>query len=445
MPSVKGWLLLCIALLTAGAVFGQAPADALRDLKTQLKAAQDALEKQQALIQQLQERVDDLEKADKAQKQAISGESSPLEGPAPNGLKLTTGRSEPDGGLSVSWKDGCTTVAFPDAEIVFSNRLQFRWTGTNPVDPAEPANGAFEVRRFKTQLVGWAYSRDLTFKLQVDWTHSNKSSGILDDAYVDYDFTHGRGLFQVRAGQFKTPFGRQSIASTKADMFPERSFVSYLFCAIRDVGLMAHGHFGPSTVSNLIEYDVGVFNGNGQGVYSNPNGKYQTDFRLVCSPWGTAGYDESNPSETPRPKLSLGVDYEHNDRRLRANDGTYASGFEYKTVGYDLLFKYHWLTAYGEYFDRILHDRMGARTESKGVNAQLGFLLIPRRLEVFLGRWTFDPAWASPGARLTASGIGAAWYFKGNACKLQADYQRQEDQATPYRTDVFRVQYQFVF
>lgn len=444
--SVKGWFLLCAALLTAGGVFGQTPEDALQDLKTQLKIAQDALAKQQALIERLQARVEELERADGKKAWDTSLHPGRSERPAPVAQALSAGKNGSAQPPSVAWKDGRTTVAFSSAEIAVSNRLQFRWTGTDPGDPAQTDTGAFDVRRFKTQVEGWVHSRDLTYKLQVDWTRSNHDSGILDDAYVDYDFTHGRGLFRLRAGQFKTPFGRQSIAPTKSDMFVDRSFVSSLFSRIRDVGLMAHGHFGPSSVPDMIEYDAGVFNGGGQGVYTNPDGKVQTDLRLVVSPWGSAGYDESNPYGTAEPRLSLGIDYEHNDQRVRDSKANlYASGTEYTTTGYDLMFKYQWLTVYGEYFDRLCHDGRGARTESSGVNAQVGLLLVPRRLEVFLGRWTFDPAYSNLGDRRTATGIGATWYFRGNAYKLQADYQRLEDQTAPFRTHVFRVQYQFMF
>ncbi len=445
MRSFRAWLLFAAGLLAAGGSFGQTTADTLKNLEAQLQKAREAIATQQAVIEQLQKRVEELERTARETGGVPEAGPGSSRGGSREDLAVAAGRGSSAPGPSVTWKDGRTTVRFASAEIAFSNRLQFRWTGTDPGDPSETANGAFDVRRFKTQVEGWVYSRDLTYKLQVDWTHSNKSSGVLDDAYVDYDFSGGRGLFHLRAGQFKTPFGRQSIASTRDDMFADRSFVSYLFCEIRDVGIMAHGHFGPSGVPDLVEYGAGVFNGNGQGVYTNPDGKVQTDLRLVVSPWGSAGYEESNPEGAPRARLSLGADYEHNDRRLRGRSGSFESGAEYQVLGYDVLYKYRWFTAYGEYFDRLQHDFSGRRTESTGVNAQLGFLLIPRRLEVFLGRWTYDPARSNIGDRQTATGIGAAWYFRGNAYKLQADCQRLEDRTSPYRTYVFRIQYQFMF
>ncbi len=412
----------------------QTPQDPIEELKVQLRRAQETLQQQQALIESLQKRLDELEKKDKAavkpQEPALRASAQAPASPSP---------------VSVSWKDGQTTFKFPGAQINVSNRLQYRWTDDHFQDPEKVDQGAFTVRRFKTSVYGWAYTKDLTYRLQVDWANANTSLGILDDAWIQYDFTHGKGLFQLRAGQMKTPFGRQSIAATKANQFVDRSFVSYQFCAIRDVGVMATGQFGTSSVKDMFEYSFGLFNGGGRSVYTNPDNKYQRDFRFVFSPWGSAGYDEANPYGAPKPKLSVGFDYEHNDRRIPAQHGAPASGAMHHAVGYDLLFKYKWLTAYGEYFGRRSFDAKGLLTASNGLNAQVGLLVIPKRLELFAGRWSYDPDDERFTDRQTETGIGANWYFSGFNSKLQADCRKIEDAASRYHTYEFRLQYQFVF
>jgi hypothetical protein len=269
---------------------------------------------------------------------------------------------------------------------------------------------------------------------------------VLDDAWVQYDFSRGRKWFMLRAGQGKTPFSRQSIAPTATDMFTDRSFVTYLFTSVRDVGLMASGQFGPESVKDMFQYGVGVFNGNGRSIYTNLRNQYKTDYRLVFSPWGSTGYDEANPNGTPAPKLSLGVDYENNDRRVRdPRTGQYTSGIQYGTVGYDVMFKYRWFTAYGEYFDRHGHDIRDEATQSSGLNAQLGFLVLPRRLEVFMGRWVYNPDAGRLGDSLKETGLGASWYISGFNNKLQADLRRLDNDASKYRSYEFRLQYQLVF
>lgn len=430
---------LALAIMgLAGNAAAQTGDPSLQEIKDQLLKAQEAIQNQQAVIEALQRRLGQLEQA-----QAGQPDSPPV------GRATATGSASSSAApsASITWKDGQTIATFPKAEIKLSNRLQIRWVNDHlsGADRYLDDTSSFSIRRAKTTLTGWAYTKDLTFGLQVDWANANTARGVLDDAFVNYDFTHGHGYFQLRAGQFKTPFGRQSIASTKTDMFADRSFVTYLFCGIRDVGLMAWGTLGPEKVKDLFEYRVGVFNGGGRSVYTNVDNKYQKNLRLMVSPWGSTGYDEDSPDITPKPKLSIAFDYEENDSRVKDADGMYKLGSEYDTRGYDLMARYWRITAYGEYFDRSQTTYDGCQTDFTGINAQIGFLVIPRRLELFLGYWGFDPNTAERVNALIERGVGLNWYFSGNNSKLQADYRRLHDDAANKSTYELRCQYQVVF
>jgi hypothetical protein len=279
----------------------------------------------------------------------------------------------------------------------------------------------------------------------VDWANSNTSLGILDDAAVDYDFTHGRGAFRLKAGQFKTPFGRQSLASTRTDMFADRSFATYEFCSIRDVGLMVHGKVGPKAVPDLLEYAAGLFNGEGRSRYENPGGKVQKNLRLVLSPWGSTGYDEAGPTPSPAARISLGAAYEENDGRIKDSRGAYVSGRRYETAGYDLMVRFQRFTAYAEWFDRRARAAASGTVKSDGLNTQIGFLVVPERWDVFAGRWVVDPDRERSGDRKVEWGFGTNVYFAGFASKLQADWRRIRDERSDARNTEFRVQYQIVF
>jgi len=437
------WTKACAVLALAVLGFARNAAaqsgdPSLQEIKDQLRQAQEAIQKQQAVIEALQRRLGQLEQA-----QAAPPVSTPVAHPSEVGSPSNSVALP----ASITWKDGQTIATFPKAEIRLSNRLQLRWVNDHlsGADRYLDDYSSFSIRRAKTTLTGWAYTKDLTFGLQVDWANANTAKGVLDDAYVNYDFTHGHGYFQLRAGQFKTPFGRQSIASTRTDMFADRSFVTYLFCGIRDVGLMAWGTLGPDKVKDLFEYRVGVFNGGGRSVYTNVDNKYQKNLRLMVSPWGSAGYDEDSPDITPKPKLSLAFEYEENDSRVKDTHGLYKLGSEYHTRGYDLMFRYWRVTAYGEYFDRTQTFYDDSQNGFTGVNAQVGFLAIPRRLELFLGYWGFDPNTAKRVNAQIERGAGVNWYFSGNNSKLQADYRRLHDDVTNKSTYELRCQYQIVF
>lgn len=430
---------LFFLLAASGAARAQGADPALEELRQQLRQAQETLAKQQQVIQALEQRLGELEQV---QRRGASAAQASIE-KAQVEMKAAAKTSAPS--VSAAWKNGVTTFTFSKAQINLSNRLQFRWTQDNYGEPEAENGGEFRVRRFKTQIAGWAYTPDLTFRMQVDWANANTSLGILDDAWVQYDFTRGNKWFMVRAGQGKTPFGRQSLASTATDMFADRSFVTTAFCSIRDVGVMATGQFGPASVKDLVEYSVGLFNGGGRSVYTNADKRYQTDLRVMVSPWGSAGYDEDNPFGADKPKLSVGFEYEHNDQRLKNSKGAYTSGTEYEILGYDLMFKYKWFTAYGEYFDRGTWDIQDQIKKSEGVNAQLGFLVWPRHCEVFLGYWTLDPERAKADNSQRQEGLGVNWYFAGNASKLQADLRRVHDETKNWRDYEFRLQYQIIF
>lgn len=438
MPAwgIRLWAAGFVCFLASLPAWGQVTPEDLEAVKAQLRQAQEALKAQQSVIEALQKRLAELEAKQAATAPAQAPE--PYSKPAPAEAQ----KAAPPA-FAASWKDGVTTFTFPRAELKIDNRIQVRWTQVDFGDPSRQDTGEFRIRRFKTRVQGWAYTPDLTFRLQVDWANANNSLGVLDDASVNCDFTRGKGLLQVRAGQFKIPMGRQSIAATASDMFTDRSFVTYLYSEIRDVGLMAWGQAGPAKIPGLFEYYAGVFNGGGRSEYTNVDGRYQTNFRFVVSPLGNMGYDEANPFGAPKPKLALGYGYEHSDRR--EDETGWMAGREYTTRGYDLLFKWRRFTAYGEYFARKSLDARGLRTDSDGLNAQIGFLILPKRWELFLGYWANDPDVDRRGDKQLERGIGTNWYFNGFNSKLQADYRKVTLQQTGYDSYEFRLQYQIVF
>lgn len=421
-------------LLGASSLFGQTPSPVVsevRRLEEELRVSQETLAAEQKRVADLERRLE-----------ALEARLALTEGAADSAVPAAS--KAPESTVRVTRKDGTTTLTFPRAEVRLANRLQLRWTDSRHGDPETTDGGAFRIRRFKTQLQGWAYTPDLTFLLQVDWANANTSLGILDDAAVNYDFTHGKGLFQIRAGQFKTPFGRQSLASTRTDMFVDRSFVTYEFCSVRDVGVQLHGKVGPASRPDLLEYAAGLFNGEGRSRYDNPDGKYQKNLRLVLSPWGSAGTDEAGLHEAPDFRVSFGAAYEENDHRV-GRKGLPPSGKRYETRAYDLLARWRRVTAYGEYFDRTRWDSEAKPVKSDGLNAQVGLLLLPDRWEVFAGRWTLDPAKDLPGDRRVEWGLGTNLYFAGFSSKLQADWRRIRDEKRDTRDTEFRLQYQIVF
>ena len=69
----------------------------------------------------------------------------------------------------------------------------------------------------------------------------------------------------VKAGQFKVPFGRQQLASAMNQQFVDRAAVEDTFARGRDIGVQLWG----TPFKGLLDWRVGVFNGNGRSVTRN--------------------------------------------------------------------------------------------------------------------------------------------------------------------------------
>jgi len=332
---------------------------------------------------------------------------------------------------NISWKDGKTTVTLSDARLDLSNRLQFRFTETDPEDGQ--SIGSFRIRRARTKLDGWAYSKNLRFEIQLDWADSTSS---LLDADIAWDAA-GRGAFVVKAGQFKAPFGRQELVSATSLQFVDRSIVSAAFAKGRDVGVQLSG----LTLSRTIDWRIGVFNGNGRSATRNDNGKYQYDARVTWQPFGDVKYSEADLEGSDHPLVALAADWESNDQR----GATSGNDLLNETTGTDVVFKYRGLFAYGEYFDRNSTPESGAKFRSSGLVAEIGWLIVPRKVEI-AGRWArIDPSNLVASDDRTETGVAVSWYLHGHNLKLQSDFRALKDESKAATDHEGRIQMQMIF
>lgn len=354
-----------------------------------------------------------------------------------------------NGGARISWDHG-TTIDFGNASIKLDNRIQFRFTDEFPPDslqlPGTEAPGdsraSFKIRRAKTELGGWFLWPELTFQLQVGWAGSDAGAGEgttfsgLEDAYLDWDISK-RGLFRVRGGQFKVPFGRQEFTSSERQEFADRSILSFEMTHSRDVGVMLWG----ATEQSKLAWAVGGFNGNGRNRPANDNGKLQWDGRLTFQPWGDVGFSEADLESTDHPLLALEGAFEHNDRHGATN----ANDFSDRTLSFGSVLKYRGLFLFGEYFWRRRTPESGAAFGSNGYHAQAGCFLIRHHLEA-AARWaSWDPTDVVAGNDITELGGVLNYYVRGHKLKATGDFRRLRDQGRGETAHELRIQVQFLF
>lgn len=343
---------------------------------------------------------------------------------------------------SIAWKDGKTTFSFDRAQVILSNRIQVRYTLRDFEDETKSSLGSFRIRRAKTKFEGWLYTKDLTYEAQFVWT--DQIIGPVEFLHFNYDFSHGQNLFNIRAGQFKVPYGRQQLTSSGSQQFVDRSLVSDEFAKGGDQGLQLSG----GLLGNKIDWRVGAFNGNGRNKADNDNVRYQYDARLTYQPWGDVRYSESDFESTDRPLLAVAGQYEKNNfADVNADD---TKNFDQSQFGGDVVFKYRGFSFFGEYHDRKREPQLaeGPTIKQRGIALQAGYFLLPQKFELALRHANLDLDRAVDHNDQIEDGLAVNWFFNKHALKLQGDIRQLKNQAVASNADVtreYRLQMQFIF
>lgn len=141
-------------------------------------------------------------------------------------------------------------------------------------------DNTLRMRRVRMSIDG-KLTEKLSYKIQGDFV----SSPMLVDAYLKYKFNDA---FAIQAGQFKIPFTMESLINpVNLEIFDYGEEITML-CGYndvsktgklgRDIGVMASGSLFKVENSKgesfgILEYQIGVFNGNGANVTDNNNHK----------------------------------------------------------------------------------------------------------------------------------------------------------------------------
>jgi len=332
----------------------------------------------------------------------------------------------------------------------------------------------FRVRRVNFTLSGFAFTKDLTYKAQLEFTQSGNAK-MLEDAFMNYKIIDE---VQVRGGQDKIPFSRQWIISSSALSFTEYSNASDAFYVGRDIGVILHGKF----LDGMMHYTVGGYGGAGQSLL-NSNNDNAFASRLVFNPFGDVPYVEADINMTKCPLVSFGLDYYRNtfsrstasgntngfattNVQFIANNlqfstpsipngwlGTAAPLFlaaekvNVNTFSADFVFKWMGLAVQGEYY----WGQGSGRTSqtlvvAQGGYGQIGYMVIAKHLEAAFRYSIVDPNRnASNDLQIETAGA-VSYYFNNHYLKIQADVTDQHLQAQGNVDNmIYRLQAQVLF
>ena len=147
-------------------------------------------------------------------------------------------------------------------------------------------DNTFRMRRVRMSIDG-KLTENLSYKIQGDFGRSP----MLVDAYVKYKVCDA---LSIQVGQYKLPFTMETaINPVNLEIFDYGEVVTKLtgysdVCGVgalgRDIGVMATGKLFKKDDFSILEYAVGVFNGNGVNNTDNNNRK-DVAGRLEFHPW----------------------------------------------------------------------------------------------------------------------------------------------------------------
>ncbi|MEI6305842.1 MAG: porin [Deltaproteobacteria bacterium] len=385
------------------------------------------------------------------------------------------------------------TFTSPDEKFQLSvgGNMQLLYTYTQKDGVGTENSSDWRIRRVKTSFGGYAFSKDLTYKVLLNWSElggSTNSTKVLEEAYLNYKIIDEA---QILVGEDKVQYGRQEITSSGAQQFVDRSFVVNAFKPSYDIGVNVHGDI----MKGLFKYDAEWVGGKGQNTTStNNNNAY--NLRLAVNPLGDMKYSEADIEMSAKPLLGIGGSYYHNTLRLtstadtsappkisnafESNNDSYAgsSGWlgknskvfqlapaagksAYQNVNIntfetDMAFKWMGLSAQAEYFwAEGVGQTNNATVISNGFYAQLGYMVLPKQLELAVRYAWMDYNWATPNDNQTEVQGAISWYIQGHNLKIQADVTKQHIQQNsvvaglntnnPLDNTIFRVQTQLNF
>jgi phosphate-selective porin OprO and OprP len=342
------------------------------------------------------------------------------------------------------------TFTSADEKFQFSlgGRMQYRYTFYDYDKGTSTKNdySKWEAKRIRLTAQGYAYSKDLTYKLEIDPVQlaSEPGKGGLLDSFINYKVMDE---LQFLVGQTKVKYGYTNIQSDAALMFVDRvPFIGKMVPSY-EIGAFAYGQ----VANGLFDYALSVTNGDGQTNAADTNHNAFAA-RVAVSPLGKMANDEPDLAIGKKPLFTIGANYFYNDLNDGESSSSYGNknwnGYEdLQNFGFDTHFKWMGLAVQGE----VLYSQGDLKTTDAGRRAmgfygQAGYMVTPK-LGLALRYSQFDPN-RSVSDDLETEQIGAvSYYFDKHLLKVQADVGNIHKQTVTGPTDdmQYRVQVQLSF
>ena len=310
-------------------------------------------------------------------------------------------------------------------------------------------NDRFYLRRARLNATG-KFLEEFDFRLEMDLAGSlaNTSSlrAQMTDGYINWNRYPAAN---VRAGQFKTPFGFEQLYGDPRLITIERSLVNDRLTASRQIGAQVGGDL----LEKRLSYAAGAFNGNSVNNNFNDNDRFFLAGRLSGVPWqGKLGGQSaawsvggnafsSQDANVPLPDLGFDSTPSTADRDGIFSGKRTGTGLDTQLVAGPFEFWAEYLSARFEPDSGVPRRRFDA----DGWYAQGSYFVIPNRLQVVLKYETFDPNSKAEADATDTTTAGVNLYLKGHDVKLMVDYLRVDTPVPAGSQDKVIARMQIIF
>jgi len=443
-------------LAIAFAVFSGIPAQA------ETRSDSERLERLERAVELLQQRNAQLE----AEVKSLKKEKSPAKAPVPLAEEKRSHFSPENKSAAVQKteiaeekKPVFVVPGASELKLTLGGLLQVQYEGGD-VFAFEGRFGSaaikdrFRVRRARINVIG-EFAEQFDFKLEGEFAQSDVGLTVRDtsgktlgsnstrqafgglDLFVNW---HRYPEFQIKAGQWKAPFGLEQISPDPKLFTLERSQVTSALTPERQVGIQIWGKPFANVFpeqKDLLTYYAGMFNGDGRNIAVNDNSEFMYVGRIELQPWkgqlageetwvrfganGLSSLDENGTVLSPAGTLRVNSDGSLST--FTANSGAERTGY-----GFDGAFHWGRFDLIAEYLSERYEARMVngippgfADFRADGYYVQGSYFIIPKKLQLFAKYETFNPGQVANDDITSVTG-GLNYYIHGDDIKILAHY-----------------------
>ena len=405
----------------------------------------DRLQKLERAVEQLQKRNAELEQEVSSLKKQSTSE------PGATGKRKTEvtydGKSYVEKSVAVEEKPGIfVTPRASEFKLVLGGYIQMNLED-GAVSAFEGRFGQtalkdrFRLRRARINLTG-DFAENFDFKVEGDFENSDGINANRDafsgtDIFVNW---HQFAEANVKAGQWKAPFGLEQLTPDPTLIIIERSLPTGAITPERQIGVQVWGkpftNIWPAQ-KDLLTYYAGIFNGNGRNVTVNDNNNFMYVRRLELLPWQGKLLGQNSSLKLGADVLNSrddkGTNISQSLNLLVNSDGSLSPftlpGADERTAwSVDAWFNLGPFDLIGEYLQEKVNGRTVAGVApgfanftTNGFYVTGAYYLIPKKLQAAV-RWEdLNPGQKGNDGIHSITG-GLNYYIHGDDIKLMANY-----------------------